>query len=282
MHQSLPERLSIELTNYCTKGCPFCYNASTKEGATTWSNKELIPFILDCASNGSKAVSLGGGEPLEYDGLFELLAQLKGKIFRSFTTNGLKLTPETIKKLQDVKPDKIHISIHFPEKQKEVTRVKNQVLELEKLGLVAGVNMLVEKHKLKEVQDATKALSEAGIGLNKIIFLPLKQTKNEADLTTAPDILKITEGKNFQSMSCLKACGKSPRFCAIGWDKHVSWCSYTSARNPLKSLDAKGLHQALEKLDLIYCGSKSRISKPGQLLSGTPVTAFDQATELER
>lgn len=261
MQPTLPERLSIELTNYCTKGCSFCYNASTKKGATTWTNEELIPFILDCANHGSKAVSLGGGEPLEFDGLFELLEISRGKIFRSFTTNGLKLTTETIEKLQEIQPDKIHISIHFPEKSKEVERVKNQVLTLEGAGLIAGVNMLVEKQKLQEVSNATQILNEVGIGLERIIFLPLKQVSNDANLTNATDILKITNGKNFQSMSCLKSCGKSSRFCAIGWDKHVSWCSYTSARNPLKTLNAKGLIQALENLDLVYCGSQSRIEK---------------------
>lgn len=259
MKSILPERLSIELTNYCTKGCSFCYNASTKEGATTWTNQELIPFIIDCTNHGSKAVSFGGGEPLEYEGLFDLLTNLKGKLYRSLTTNGLKLNQENLEQLQKSKPDKVHISIHFPNKQAEVTRVRDQVLELEKRGITSGVNMLVEKHKLKDVEHATNFLKKSGIGLDKIIFLPLKSVSSPEHLTNANDILSVTEGQNFQSMSCLTKCNKSPRFCAIGWDKMVSWCSYTSSRNSLNSLNAKGLAQALDNLELIYCGSMSRV-----------------------
>ncbi len=253
-----PERLSIELTNYCTKGCPFCYNASTKEGATLWQQGELESFVKDCAANGTKAVSFGGGEPLEYDGLFDLLNNLKGTLFRSITTNGLLLTEETEQNLTETGIDKIHISIHFPHIEKEVTRVRDQVLSLEKKGIRSGVNLLVEKHRINDAHKATKTLVEAGIGFERIVYLPLKSVSDPAKLTTPKDLLQVTDGARFQSMTCLKACGKSPRFCAISWDKTAAWCSYTSERRKLETLDAQGLNKALDGLGLIYCGSNAR------------------------
>ena len=56
------ERLSIELTNRCQKGCWFCYNHSQPSGPTEWTVDELIGFVTDCNDNGTRAVSFGGDE----------------------------------------------------------------------------------------------------------------------------------------------------------------------------------------------------------------------------
>jgi hypothetical protein len=61
-------------------------------------------------------------------------------------------------------------------------------------------------------------------------------------------------GRPFQSMSCLTACGRSPRFCSVGWDKTVAWCSYTATRAPLRDLTYEGLRAALAGLGLAFCG----------------------------
>jgi len=34
------EQISIDLSNYCSKQCPFCYNHSRPEGATMWRPSE--------------------------------------------------------------------------------------------------------------------------------------------------------------------------------------------------------------------------------------------------
>ena len=41
------DRISIDLSNFCSKQCDFCYNHSSKEGNVIWKVEELIPFILD-------------------------------------------------------------------------------------------------------------------------------------------------------------------------------------------------------------------------------------------
>jgi MoaA/NifB/PqqE/SkfB family radical SAM enzyme len=71
------ERVSVEVTNRCAKACDFCYNHSLPGGGTRWTPDELVAFASDCAANGVKAVSFGGGEPLQYDGLFEVFERLR-------------------------------------------------------------------------------------------------------------------------------------------------------------------------------------------------------------
>lgn len=252
------ERLSIELTNTCTKGCSFCYNQSNPRGQTLWTLHELTSFIRDCAQHGTRAVSLGGGEPLDFDGLEPLLEALDGVVFRSITTHGLYLKdPERLQRLVDARPDKVHISIHRPEQRTEVERVISQVLSLQSLGISAGINLLVAKDKLEHVRAASKAIFAAGLNTSQLVYLPMRDLG--AALTPSPEeIVSAADTYPIQSMSCLLGCAKSPRFCAIGFDKMVSWCSYTSARRPLPSLDAAGLLAALKDLPLTFCGEQPR------------------------
>src|SRR5918999_895213 len=129
-----PELISIELTNRCAKACWFCYNHSLPEGETRWTVDEVVGFVRDCAANGVKAVSFGGGEPLQYPGLFDVLEHLDGTLFRSLTTNGLLLHGQTLDRLVVSRPNKVHVSIHFPDRTHEVSRVIDQVAELETRG----------------------------------------------------------------------------------------------------------------------------------------------------
>ncbi|WP_051038919.1 radical SAM protein [Chamaesiphon minutus] len=157
------DRISIELTNQCRKHCHFCYNHSHPTGATQWEVDELVDLVTDCALAGTKAISFGGGEPLEYPHLCELLERLNGVVFRSFTTNGLLLDVDWIDRLVRVAPDKIHISIHFPESKPEVDRVIAQVSELAAWGIHSGVNLLVARSNLTATQAAAQQLHKSGI-----------------------------------------------------------------------------------------------------------------------
>jgi molybdenum cofactor biosynthesis enzyme MoaA len=244
------ERISIELTNQCGKQCNFCYNHSHPQGATAWEVDELVDFVTDCAKSGTQAVSFGGGEPLEYSPLCELLARLQGVVFRSCTTNGLLLNADWIERLASVAPDKIHISIHFPDSQPEIDRVIAQVTDLQARGIRSGVNLLVARSHLTASQSAVQQLHRAGITNDRIVYLPMRGT----DTPTPQEMAKVAGSEKFQSMTCLLACGKSDRFCSIGWDKRVGWCSYTIARRSLPLLTAEGLRAALMDLPLIFCG----------------------------
>lgn len=243
------ERLSIEVTNKCAKACSFCYNSSLPGGSTTWTDDTLVDFVTDCSGFGVKAVSFGGGEPFQYEGIFAVLTALRGKLFRSLTTNGLLLEANWNKLLQ-AQPDKVHVSIHFPDKTEEVERVISQVNELAEAGIKSGVNFLVRKSMLNEAMVAAQAVRERGISNDRIVYLPMRGV----DTPTPRQVASVAGNLPFQSMSCLSKCAASPRFCSIGWDKKVGWCSYTSERADLADLTFAGLQTALNGLGLVFCG----------------------------
>lgn len=245
------ERLSIELTNRCNKACAFCYNYSHPAGDTRWQADEVVDFVRDCVAQGTRAVSFGGGEPLLYAELFGVLQRLRGQVFRSLTTNGLLLDDAAIlAQLVAVRPEKVHVSIHQPALAGEVDRVIRQISLLEGAGIACGVNLLVSACALDAALTATQRLHAAGLDNRRIVYLP----QRGADTPRPQDILQVAGGP-CQSMSCLTQCGASPRFCSIGWDKTVAWCSYTQARRPLAALTHAGMVAALHGLGIIPCAT---------------------------
>lgn len=77
-----------------------------------WLPDEIISLAKDCADNGIEAISLGGGEPFEYDGVFQIIDSLQPLVYLSVTTNGLPLLQNKIwDKLLLHQPDKVHINL---------------------------------------------------------------------------------------------------------------------------------------------------------------------------
>lgn len=244
------EQISIELTNRCLKGCAFCYNHSHRHGESRWTIDELETLLVDCGHHGVQAVSFGGGEPLEFNGVFELLERLDGVIFRSLTTHGLCLSSDVVQRLLAARPDKVHISIHFPQLAVEVDRVVRQVHDLQEAGLASGINLLVCRSNLSAARIAAQKIRDAGIQQDRIVYLPMRG----ADTPTPEEIAEVADVDPFQSMTCLTRCGRSERFCSLAWDKTVAWCSYTQSRQPLKTIGHAGILAALEGLGVEYCG----------------------------
>jgi sulfatase maturation enzyme AslB (radical SAM superfamily) len=265
------ERISIELGNRCDKACWFCYAGSEPTGETRWTVATALQFVGDCAANGVRAVSFGGGEPLQWPGLFELLRATSAipvgdgrvRLFRSLTTNGLLLDTH-FDELVAARPDKVHVSIHFTE-HPEVERVIAAVTRLAAAGVRSGVNLLIRRSKLEAAAATVARLASAGIGRDRVVFLPMRGM----DTPTAADVARVAgtaPGEPFQSMSCLAACAISPRFCAVSWDWTVGWCSYTRERRPLTAPTFAALKVALGDLGLRYCGGS--VADPAPKLIG--------------
>jgi len=248
------ELVSIELTNYCSKGCPFCYAKSNSDGKTYWTIDLLVVFIRDLARNGIKAVSFGGGEPLQFPGIWKLLVQLRSiGVFKSITTNGLPLLEPGAIALLPGFVDKVHVSLHYPEHQHEVLRVIRQVKELEEAGVKSGINFVLKQQNATQEAAAVRAIRDAGITAERVIFLPLRgkgvQINHERFRQVAYEI-----GSNFQSTWCLQGCRKLPKSVSIDWEGKVGWCSYTEARSPMMEFTYNGMMEALHARGLVYCG----------------------------
>jgi MoaA/NifB/PqqE/SkfB family radical SAM enzyme len=207
-----------------------------------------------------KAVSFGGGEPLEYIGLFDVLLHLRGRLFRSLTTNGLLLSGRIMDRLVAAAPEKVQVSIHFPELPGEVARVLKQVQQFDKRGIPSGINFLVRSSQLAAAREAAMRVRGEGISADRIVYLPMRGF----DTPTPEEVADVAGKQPFQSIACLNACRESPRFCSIAWDKTVAWCSYTVARRPLETLTYDGLISALR--DRVWSFAEERTASRRSLL----------------
>lgn len=238
------ELLSIDLSNYCSKQCSFCYNHSRREGNTMWKPSEVIDFASDCIKHGVKAVSLGGGEPFEYDGIFEVIDALYPQCYLSVTSNGLPLEDTLIwEQLSRHKPDKIHLTIHQPDNEAEVERVEKRLIEIDSVGIKPGLNLLVGADKIDYAKDVYSRMSRI-LKSDQIILVP----QRFSNTPTPKQLASVAGDQPFQSPSCLLKCHRPANFCSVSWDKKVNSCSFAGGKARLSSLDYNGLEEALRQV----------------------------------
>ncbi len=92
-----PELLDISITNWCDKGCEFCYRNSNENGKhILLSDYESI--MKEASKNNVFQVALGGGNPNQHPDFTEILEITRDKynIVPSYTTNGRGLTSKVL------------------------------------------------------------------------------------------------------------------------------------------------------------------------------------------
>ena len=69
---SVPELVDLKITDYCDKGCNFCYQGSTNKGKH--ANIDVIKSIItELAEHQVFEIAIGGGEPTTHPNFLEIL-----------------------------------------------------------------------------------------------------------------------------------------------------------------------------------------------------------------
>jgi hypothetical protein len=237
--------VSIELTNRCDKACAHCYNRSRPDGETRWTVPALLAFVGDLAGHGVAGVSLGGGEPLEFPGLIELLEGTRGRLVRSLTTNGRRLAA-LLPGLARARPERVQRSVHD---EPELAAALDDVRRLEAAGLPAGLNLLVRRGDEPRLQAMLERIAASGLGPDRVVVLPMR-----LEPSPEPSALGRAARRPFLSTTCLLGCAPSARFASVRWDGTVAACSYTAARAALPAPTHAGLVAALSEAGHCPCG----------------------------
>ena len=178
-----------------------------------------------------------------------MIDALYSKCYLSVTSNGLPLENEMIwEMLTDHKPDKIHITIHKPDNEAEVERVERQVQRIASIGIKPGLNLLVGADKVVQGKNVYERMSKV-LKNDQIILVP----QRFSNTPTSKQLASVSGGKPFQSPSCLLKCQRPMNFCSVSWDKKVNSCSFAPNKELLKSLDYRGLIEALELVKWKSC-----------------------------
>jgi len=164
---SAPETIHLAITARCNQNCPGCYVPRPPAGP------ELSPagwcWLIDqWAQMRVFQLAVGGGEPLLYPGLFEVLAHARARgIVPSLTTNGTLLTAETVRRLEAAGVARVNVSWDADE-QRQSTTVAALLLLLDST-LQAGVNLLVTPNLLPNLPRILAQLHV--LGVHRVTFL---------------------------------------------------------------------------------------------------------------
>ena len=140
-----PESMYIKITNMCDKNCPFCHEASTKDGKHgDIMNAKFLETLLPYTE-----LAIGGGNPLEHPDLIPFLEKCKKlKLIPNITVNQIHFM-KNIDLLKDLTNKKLiyglGISLVQPSKEfiKLVKQFPNAVIHM-----INGVHKYEDYKKL--------------------------------------------------------------------------------------------------------------------------------------
>lgn len=90
-NNGLKFNMTWDITSKCNEDCKFCYRNKVKKDLSVEENRRILKSLYD--SNIINKITICGGEPLMYQGLFELLESVEkpNDVSLSIVTNGIKL-----------------------------------------------------------------------------------------------------------------------------------------------------------------------------------------------
>lgn len=89
-----PELVDLKITDYCDKGCSFCYMGSTTKGSHA-SSANLSYIVSELAKAKVFEVAIGGGEPTYHPDFLNLLDEFRANgIVPNFTTRNVDFVIE--------------------------------------------------------------------------------------------------------------------------------------------------------------------------------------------
>ena len=217
--------ISVELTNHCNLRCPFCgnRNMTRQRGYMSW---ELLEKIVDeCRQKKYRIIALhGAGEPLLYPRLEEAVKLVKDNTGSApFSTNGVLLNSERVRKLINAGLDTIHISldsldpkIYHETRGADLAKVVENIQSLIHLApstLSIYISLMSSKVQLITEQDSQIFYETFGTHDNVIL-----QWDKYVLFPAADEDFSVNPGTEKETCA-LPAC-----FFPVMWDGRVALC----------------------------------------------------------
>lgn len=168
-----PELMDISITNWCDKGCSFCYKSSTIYGEHM-SLADYKGLIDQAADMGTFQVALGGGNPNQHPDFIEILEYTASKgVVPNYTTNGRGLSDEVLKASRKY-CGAVAISTHHPydENSKTIKKLINN-------GIKTNIHFILDAISINTAIEWLIDSPEFLCGINAIVFLNYKPTGRE-------------------------------------------------------------------------------------------------------
>ena len=168
---AIPLTAQFELTFRCNHLCTFCYNSP--DGRRELTTPQIFDALAKIAEFGVLYLTLTGGEALCHKDFFKIAAEGRrlGMALRIYTNGYLIGDPAMAKKIADLKPFEVEISIHGAkaETHEALTRIKGSfaktiqgVRNLRGLGIKVQLKCPITKLNQNELYGIRDLADELG------------------------------------------------------------------------------------------------------------------------
>lgn len=176
-----PELLDIAITNYCERGCDFCYRLSNKNGR----HMELLEYtrlVKEASKLGVMQIALGGGNPNQHPDFVSILEiTRKHLIIPSYTTNGQGMTDEIYRATKEY-CGALAVSWYSP-----YIDAMNVINECNNRSIRVNIHFMINK---ETINDAIALMRDNALleKVNAVIFLAYKPIHSTFDLCLEDDV----------------------------------------------------------------------------------------------
>ena len=186
---SFADTVYIELTRKCNLFCKHCLNNSGKKLDDELNKNEIINLINELSLLGAQEIRFTGGEPLLFEGIYEIINCAHNNGLRtSLGTNATLITKDIAHKLKQSGLNNAVVSLDGTKEIHDSIRGKgnfeNTMKGLQYLidaDVDVRVNSVIMKNNIKEVIELAKTLNKKGIKLFIRQFVHTGRGKNLKD-----------------------------------------------------------------------------------------------------
>ena len=193
LYRSRPGMVTVNLTSRCNQQCLYCEIGknipSEKKG--NLATDDLFWIIDQMAVNKIRKISLCGGEPFLFEGIFDVIAYAhKNNIRSSVTTNGMSVPTLIESELNVLKESKTEINLSidsFDENVQTLTRgnpnaLRNALIAIQRLNdrrIPVTVLTVISKHNYQNLSGFFMEAYQKGI--KQVLFQPVIYYSNYPD-----------------------------------------------------------------------------------------------------
>lgn len=193
---AIPLNAQFEITFRCNHLCTFCYNAP--DGNREMTTPEIFDTLRKISEFGVLYLTLTGGEALCHKDFFKIADESRrlGMALRIYSNGYLMADPVVAKKIADLHPLEVEISIHGakPETHDALTRIKGSlqktlqgVRNLRDLGIRVQLKCPITRLNQSELFDIKRIATELGCFITFDAVITPKDDGNLDPLALRPD-----------------------------------------------------------------------------------------------
>ena len=169
-----PELIDLSITNYCERGCVFCYRDTSNGNALFMSLEDVEKVVSQAEACGTMQIALGGGNPNQHPQFVDILRVIREYgIVPSYTTNGDGLSDEVLKATAAY-CGALAISFYPPY---NVDRYEKLLAHIKEYGITVNLHAIIKNDTLDMWMRWLKTPPTFFKYVNAVIFLNYKPVR---------------------------------------------------------------------------------------------------------